>query len=333
MAKVRLADIAEVAGVSAVTVHNAITGQKGVSDEMRARILEIAKKMGYRQSKGSVRTADGRNLRCIGVVIPERYLAEYTTFYWKMYQEMALAATEKSCMVTVEILKREMEEGKILPCIASEQTVDALILMGDTSRDYIHFLKKKVNIPLIFLDFYDNELAKDAVIADNFHGMYLLTEYLYEHGLTKLAFVGSIHSSSSIMDRYCGFSKAVLEHRDVTPVDWILEDRDERGQIQIQLPETMPEAFVCNCDLTAGLLILELEKRGISVPEDVSVVGFDNYLYPGFPDLKITSYEVNTKAMVKVALEKALKQIRGAASGNNLEIIAGQLVPKESVKL
>lgn len=94
----------------------------------------------------------------------------------------------------------------------------------------------------------------------------------------------------------------------MTPAEWILEDRDERGQIEIHLPEQMPEAFVCNCDLTAGLLMLELEKRGISVPEDVSIVGFDNYLYPGFPDLKITSYEINTKAMVKVALEKALKQ-------------------------
>ena len=270
MAKVRLADIAKVAGVSAVTVHNAITGQKGVSDEMRARILEIAKEMGYRQPGSGARNTQGKSLRCIGVVIPERYLAEYTTFYWKMYQEMALAATEKSCMVTVEILKQEMEDEMIAPCIAKEQTVDALILMGDTSRDYIHYLKKNVDLPIVFLDFYDNELAKDAVIADNFHGMYLMTEYLYEHGLTKLAFVGSIHFSSSIMDRYCGFSKAVLEHRDVTPAEWILEDRDERGQIEIHLPEQMPEAFVCNCDLTAGLLMLELEKRGISVPEDVS---------------------------------------------------------------
>ena len=99
MAIVRLADIAKVAGVSAVTVHNAITGQKGVSDEMRARILEIAKEMGYRQPGSGARNTQGKSLRCIGVVIPERYLAEYTTFYWKMYQEMALAATEKSCMV------------------------------------------------------------------------------------------------------------------------------------------------------------------------------------------------------------------------------------------
>mgnify|MGYP000100992807 CR=1 FL=1 len=244
MAKVRLADIAKVAGVSAVTVHNAITGQKGVSDEMRARILEIAKEMGYRQPGSGARNTQGKSLRCIGVVIPERYLAEYTTFYWKMYQEMALAATEKSCMVTVEILKQEMEDEMIVPCIAKEQTVDALILMGDTSRDYIHYLKKNMDLPIVFLDFYDNELAKDAVIADNFHGMYLMTEYLYEHGLTKLAFVGSIHFSSSIMDRYCGFSKAVLEHRDVTPAEWILEDRGpdrnsspgtDAGSVRLQL--------------------------------------------------------------------------------------------------
>ena len=159
MAKVRLADIAKVAGVSAVPVHNAITGQKGVSDEMRARILEIAKEMGYRQPGSGARNTQGKSLRCIGVVIPERYLAEYTTFYWKMYQEMALGATEKSCMVTVEILKQEMEDEMIVPCIAKEQTVDALILMGDTSRDYIHYLKKNVDLPIVFLDFYDNELA------------------------------------------------------------------------------------------------------------------------------------------------------------------------------
>ena len=118
----------------------------------------------------------------------------------------------------------------------------------------------------------------------------------------------------------------------VLPEEWLIEDRDEKGTTNITLPQHMPEAFVCNCDLTAGILILELEKQGYRVPKDISVVGFDNYLYPGFPDKKITSYEVNTLVMVKVALEKALKQIKNPVSGRGLSIVSGKIMEKESVR-
>lgn len=334
MGKVRMADIAKEVGVSTVTVHNALAGNKGVSDEMREKIQKVADELGYHQMTAAAKRERNKGgLRNIGVIISEKYLAAYTTFYWKMYQELALVATDKNCMAAVEILKQDMEENFILPRIQEEHTVDALIVMGEISREYIHFMKKHTDVPVIFLDFYDKELAKDAVIADNFYGMYLMTGYLFEQGFTKMAYVGSIHVTSSIMDRYCGFYKAQLEHGQVLPEEWLIEDRDEKGvSINIKLPEHMPEAFVCNCDLTAGNLIVELEKQGYRVPEDISVVGFDNYLYPGFPDKKITSYEVNTQVMVKVALEKALKQIKNPASGRGLSVVSGKIVEKESVR-
>ena len=226
-----------------------------------------------------------------------------------------------------------MEENFILVRIQEEHTVDALIVMGEISREYIHFMKKHTDVPVIFLDFYDKELAKDAVIADNFYGMYLMTGYLFEQGFTKMAYVGSIHVTSSIMDRYCGFYKAQLEHGRVLPEEWLIEDRDEKGYMDIKLPEHMPEAFVCNCDLAAYMLIDKLTERGYKVPEDVSVVGFNNYLYPELADREITTYEVNIKAMVKVALEKVLKQIKNPKRGHGMDIVSGHMVIKKSVKL
>ena len=333
MGKVRMADIAEKVGVSTVTVHNALAGHKGVSEEMRLKIQKVAEELGYHQMSAAAKREKNRGgLRNIGVIISEKYLASYTTFYWKMYQELALIATDKGCMAAVEILKHEMEDNFILPRIEEEQKVDALIVIGEISRDYIHFMKSHTDIPVIFLDFYDKELANDAVITDNFYGMYLMTEYLFEQGFTKMAYVGSVKATSSIMDRYCGFYKAQLEHDQMIPKEWVIPDRDKTGHMSIVLPEEMPEAFVCNCDLAAGMVIMELEKKGYRIPEDVSVVGFDNYLYPGFPDKKITSYEVNTQAMAKVALEKALKQIKNPASGRGLSIVSGKIVEKESVR-
>ena len=330
MAKVRMADIAAQVGVSTVTVHNALAGQKGVSEEMRARILKVADELGYRQMSAVVKRG-GRGLRNIGVIISERYLADYTTFYWKMYQEMVLIATDKGCMAAVEILKYDMEENFVLPRIEEEHTVDALIILGEISRKYIHFLKKHTDVPVICLDFYDKELADDAVITDNFYGMYHMTEYLFEKGFTKMAYVGSIHSTSSIMDRYCGFYKAQMEHGQEVPSEWVLEDRNKKGEIHITLPEKMPEAFVCNCDMTAGLLIDELERQGYRVPEDVSVVGYDNYLDAGFQDRRITTYEINTRIMSKEALEKAIKKMKNSAFGKGMSIVSGRIVEKDSV--
>lgn len=108
MGKVRLIDIANKVGVSSVTVHNALTGQKGVSDEMRAKILKTAKEMGYKQDSPEKKKDQGTGgFWKIGVIIAENYLAEYSTYYWKMYQEFSLIATEKRCYTTIEVLKKE----------------------------------------------------------------------------------------------------------------------------------------------------------------------------------------------------------------------------------
>lgn len=334
MGKIKLADIAVKAGVSVVTVHNALLGHRGVSEEVRKKIQDIADELNYELPSNKKKKKENEKFCAIGVLIAENYLAQYTTFYWKMYQELAFVATEKNCFTTVEVLKKADEKKNLkMPSCIIEKRVEGLIVIGEIDKKYIKKMKSITNIPIVFLDFYDKELAEDAVITDNFYGMFLMTEFMFEQGINELGFVGSIFATSSIMDRYCGFMKSMMLHsRNIHP-EWVIEDRDESGQMGFELPKKMPKGFVCNCDLAAFMLIEKLNKAGYHVPEDISVVGFDNYLYPGLADLKITSYEVNTKAMAKVALEKVLKQLRGSKSGRGIDVVSGKMVIKRSVKL
>ena len=330
MARVRMQDIANQVGVSAVTVHNALAGRKGVSEEVRERILDKAREMGYFQNQ---KKAGGKapGLRSIGVVISERYLADYITFYWKIYMEIAMEAPEQNCAVMAEVLKHDTEKEKKLPRFVEENAVEGLIVMGEIDREYILFLKANIKMPVVFLDFYNIDIAGDAVVTDGFHGTYLLTEHLYEKGFRRMAYVGSIHATSSIMDRYCGFRRCLLEHGVPFGEEWLLEDRDEAGEIVLKLPEELPEAFVCNCDLVASRLIDELEKRGVRVPKDCSVVGFDNYLYPGLLDRGITTYEVDMKGMAEAALRKVLARLEGLGETGQMELVSGHIVEKKTV--
>ena len=121
MGKVRMADIAAKVGVSIVTVHNALTGQKGVSDEMRSRIRKTAEELGYHQMSAAAKRERNRGgLRNIGVIISEKYLASYTTFYWKMYQEINTRAVEQGCFVLLEIISEEGEKNLELPKMVKE---------------------------------------------------------------------------------------------------------------------------------------------------------------------------------------------------------------------
>ena len=95
MAKtVRLIDIGKKLGVSAVTVSKALSGQKGVSEEMREKIVRLADEMGYKRSDSQIESSKEKSFT-IGVIVDDRYLGENQTFYWKLYLEISDAGSDQ----------------------------------------------------------------------------------------------------------------------------------------------------------------------------------------------------------------------------------------------
>ncbi len=219
--------------------------------------------------------------------------------------------------------------------MVEERRVDGIVVIGRMNKEYLLNLEQASDIPVVYMDYYDNERELDTVIPNSFYGSYMLTNYLFDIGHREIAYVGTLCATNSITDRYLGYLKSLLEHGCMQRSEWIIDDRDiDSGYIDvdkyIQLPEQMPTAFVCNCDLTASYLIKKLEKAGYRVPDDISVVGFDNYLYPGTCDIGITTYEIDIVGMAKRTIHKIFKKISSENYTSGVFTVGGHLVQKDS---
>lgn len=328
--KVIMADIAAALGVSNVTVSNALSGKKGVGSELRAQIIRTAREMGY--NYGGHAQGDGLDKkRDVGLLVAERYMQTTPSFYWTIYQKISAEFKNRDYFSILEMLSRDDESRHVLPRMISEKRVGGLIILGQLDKGYLEEVCK-IDIPIIFLDFYEKDMEFDAITSDNYFDMYRLTMHLLKCGHRRLMFVGSINTTASIQDRFLGFAKALLNYGIFVTADMVIPDRDEYGNlIDIALPENLPSAFVCNCDEVAASLIEKLRAQNLDVPQDVSVSGFDNYARGSHSAHKITTVEVDVAALAESAVSGLIRKMNMPAHRLGYVRIGGRIIKGETV--
>lgn len=329
MKKVTMKDISNELGISIVSVSNALSNKNGVSDEIRKKIIRTAEQLGYQHSSDKpLKEEDNNN---IGIIIAERYVTNNQSFYWNLYRKLATKFSQSNHFVILEILSVESEKELVTPNILGGANIKGIIVLGQVSEKYLHLLNVSGK-PLLLLDFYNECSSYDTITTDNFYSSYLITNYLIANGHKNIAYVGNIHATSSILDRYLGYCKSLLEHNIPINDGWLLEDRDEEGAfVALKLPQQMPTAFFCNCDEVAYRMVNCLKADGFCVPQDISVVGFDNYIYSKISKPPITTVKVNSDMMTTSCVELMLKKIKYPDYAGGRTIIVGDLVFRDSV--
>lgn len=160
----------------------------------------------------------------------------------------------------MEIVPYEAEQSAALPALILGNKVDGIIFMGNLEKPYLEVVTNS-GIPCLLLDFHVPGMKWDCVVSDNEDGGCALAEHLLAQGYREIGFVGNIRATSSIMDRYLGYQRALRLAGIVPREDWLLEDRNAEGVfLPVQLPEQMPQAFVCNCDEVAYNLVSALRE-------------------------------------------------------------------------
>lgn len=331
MKRVSMLEIANELGISKVSVSKALSDKEGVSDELRVKVKDVAQKMGYRinNSARSLKTDRQYN---IGILISEKFVMDMEAYYFSVSGEIIKKLDQIGLSGIMEIINAKAEKDGTLPRVYNEKKVDGIIVLGQLSNEYLDLLET-ITIPLIYFDFYLQKSNVDSVIADNFFSGYKLTDLLIAKGHRKIAFVGSIKATSSIQDRYLGYYKALIENSIDIRCDYVIEDRDEEGKfIDLEIPEDLPDAFVCNCDRIAFTLINKLKSLDIEVPGRCSIVGFDNSLFSRIGSIQITTVDNNIEKMVATAVKIISKKINNPNKIYDRILVPGTIIERDSIK-
>lgn len=329
---VTMSDIAAELGVSTVTVSKALGDKDGVSEELRQRIKQKANEMGYRLNYSS-KTAKDSFTYNISVVVAKHFIHDASAFYWVVYRYIVELLQKQSYYGILEVITEKDERSGEMPNSILDRKVDGVIVLGQFDKVYVDSLLS-MQIPTVFLDFYSSRTDVETVLSDNFFGAYTITNYLIDAGHRRIGFIGNIVSTSSIQDRYLGYYKALLEHNIPLNDRWIINDRDSEGHTfpTVKLPEEMPTAFFCNCDEVAYAFINQLKSMGYKVPDDISIVGYDNHIYSTISTPRITTMDVNSYRMSNEAVEIIIKKIRDNNYRCGRVLVTGKLIERDSVR-
>ena len=327
--KIRMADIAKELGVSVVSVSKALSGQSGVSDDTREKILELAREWGYVPLRTRRPAHAGVVTGNIGILVADRFFSD-SKFYSNLYRHVLMCCNDHGVSALLELVTPEAEKRCTVPAIVQGNKVDGLIFMGEIAPAYLEAVTA-TELPYMLLDFYREELEADSVTSDNVAGAYRLTKHILETGKREIGFVGSIHATSSIMDRYLGYTKALLQADIPVRPQWRIEDRDARGElIPAVLPEHMPQAFLCSCDEVAYNLMEQLKRLGYRIPQDIAVAGYDDFAFAQIATPHLTTYRVDVAGMADMVVGQLVRKIRGKHVTKGNMVVTGRFIPRES---
>lgn len=321
--KPTMQDIASKLNISRMTVSKAFKGSNDISIETRHKIFEVAKELNY-----NYKTLSHSNVL---VLTNPMFLELDEQFYTKVYKKLIQESTNKNISLTMNVITKDIEKQLELPAVI-ENDIDGLIILGELSKEYLEKLMA-LNLPMVFIDFYNNTFEYDSIITNNYLYSYEITSHLILNGHKSIGFVGNIKSTSSVQDRYLGYCKGLLENNLALDDSLIIPDRDSHGLLKsFNLPKELPSAFVCNNDYTAYNLIDYLEKKGYKVPDDVSIVGFDDVLDAESKTHSLTTVRVNIDDMVHLGIRRIIQNIAKKDMKHKTYVINSTIVLRDTVK-
>ena len=328
--KVTMNDIAKQLNISKNAVSLALSNKKGVSDSLRKKVLDTARQMNY----GNYMTPDEKS-SCVVSIVPE-YIHNDAYFYSDIFWSIEKEAQKRGFISIMSGISASTERDLILPQIPPEMENKGYLVIGIVSDDYIDKLLQ-TGSSVISVDISHHDTQVRSITASNLPGGYAATKYLIENGHKRIGFIGPIYSAQSIYERWCGFCQAMDVHGlKIEPGynvignknEFKLFDTVETIESLVNTIDKYPTAWFCAGDRIAAALINILTRKGIHIPDDISIIGFDDIPMSQLLLPALTTMSIDRKLMGKLALDALLDSKQNDIQNINIPVT---LIERDSV--
>ena len=323
--RVTIAQIAEIMDVSPITVSRALSDRPGVSDELRQRIKDKARELGYKKVRSNA-------VKSILLLIRRKFVVDNSNFSL-IVQSLEHYIREAGMGFTMEFVEKEKQENHIVPCaLHSNQRFDGVILLGQFLDDYAAAVQKQIP-NMVILNGTSHRVDADFVYFDFNRAGYYAAQYLIEKGHRQIGFVGVEGRFNNCL-RYMGYRRALeqagieVDERYVISKNAGLE-RIIQGMME---GDQLPTAFICNSDRTAIHLIKILHEGGTAIPQQVSVIGNGNTEMSSLTIPSLTTFDLNLDYACYVTVNTLARRIEQPETPEMSIFITPDFVERKSVQ-
>jgi len=336
----RIVDIAKEAEVSPAAVSLALNNKSGISTEVREKIVTIAANLGYRNinaaqfNRNENITIKFLKIAKHGHIVNERHNAFITEYMEGIEtgvrrQQYKLEVSFFNKVPIEEII--ESEKGT---------SADGLIILGTELNAHELTFFSELKLPIVFIDTYFPQSVYDCVDMDNVDGVFKAVQYLYNNGHRSIGLVKSSFDTRNFRMREYGFREVMeyfslpVKEKSIASVDPTFEGALNDMGKYLNKSRGLPTAFFCMNDIIAYGCIKALRKQGIGIPDDVSIIGFDDLPSSSLAEPLLTTIRVSTRRIGLRALEKLSERISSHSDEvpENI-LISGRLIVRNSVRL
>jgi LacI family transcriptional regulator len=328
---VTIMDVARVSGVSYSTVSRVLSGYEFVKESTYNRVMEVVQQLGYVVNLPARSLAGGRS-NIIGLLVPNLDNTYVGTIARGIDQELVRANYDLMLYTTH---RHPGKESLYVNAIANGLTEGLLLVVPLVLTTYLDALREQ-NFPYVLIDQTDVTDNSNGVDASNWQGAYDATRYLIELGHTRIAFITGAMAVRSAIDRLQGYKAALADYEISLIEDLIIEgDYQQRTSYEnvkglLQRVDPSPTAIFASNDLSAFGAMDAVREFGFRIPEDISVIGFDDILQASLVYPKLTTVRQPLEQMGQMAVRLLLEQIEDPSRPPRRITLPTELIIRDS---